>query len=870
MRLWRAILNQYRKSRVEAELDSELRAYADLLTDQKVRAGMDPGDARRAALIDLGGLEAVKEQVRDARSLAWLDSSRQDARYAFRALRRTPGFTAIAVLSLALGIGANSALFSVFYAVLVRPLPYPGSADLLSAGIGDAGKTGATVLTPEFVAWQLDQHVFTGRASWNDQQYNLTGAAAPERIIGATVSNNFLQVLGLHPAIGRDFAPAEHGAAIITSELWQRQFSSDPAAIGRPIMLSDTAVTLVGVLPQGFRFPGDLPAEILVPDDLPAPPNFNARRMGLLHAIGRLRPGVSETRAAGELDAISRRYAQLAPQFFRRGSRTRSGVIVHSLHSELVGDTRPVLVALLGAVGLVLLLACVNVANLQLARAAVRQREIGMRSALGASRMRLARWLVMENLVLAGLAGAIGLAVAAGLLSVFRASAGVAFGGGQDLTVGWRLAVDAFAFSTLAGLLVGIAPALLAPRMNLNDVLKSGALSVIGGRGAWLRSLLVGGQVALALVLLLASGLLLRSMAAVLAVDLGFRPGHLLMASLRLTSPRQQTDGGTRAFLESLLGRLRALPGVDSAAVMNSPPMTGYSLGMMVTLDGRPPEPGHEIGVPVIAATPDYLRVLGIRLVRGRFLDDRDRPGSPDVAVVSERFVEHVFHGADPLGKHVFWSATPTTVVGVIGDVRHSGPERPAEPEMVISEWQHPQSVARLLLRTYGDPMALAGAVRPLVWSLDKDLPVSDITTMDDRLALAGGSRRLETGLLGAFGLLALLLSAVGIYGVAAEAVAQRTREIGLRMALGARSADIARSVMGRGMALAAGGIAAGAAAAFFLVRYVKALLFGIQPGDPMALAAAVVLLFAVAVVAGAIPARRAARIDPVAALRCD
>jgi putative ABC transport system permease protein len=872
VRLLRGLSKLVRKSRADSELDGELRSYIDMATDQKVRDGMDPASARREAMIEFGGVEAVKEQVRDVRTFAWLDSCCQDARYALRGLRKNPGFTTIALLSLALGIGANSAIFAVFYSVVVRPLPYSDPGQLLAVGRGHPGQTGSSVFTPEFVAWQNDQHVFTDLASWNDAAFNLTGAAEPERLIAAEVSPNFLEVLKVHPVMGRDLSPAGKHEAIITYELWQRQFAADSSVIGRPILLSDTATTLVGVLPPHFRFPGDLRPDVLVPDDLPNPPNFAAARFGALHGIGRLRPGATAQAAAAALAAISQRLEPLMPDFVKQW---RAGTIVraYSLHNELVGDTGPILAALVGAVGLLLLLACLNVANLQLARAAVRRREIGLRTALGASRKRLARLLIIENLVLASIAGALGLAVASALSQLLPVSAGIPLADAIAVRVGWRLAAVSFAFSTIAGLLVGVAPALLAPRLEVSDVLKSGALSLVDGRGTRLRSFLVASEVALALVLLLGSGLLLRSLKRVLDVDLGYRTDHVLMANLRLAGPKYQEDAPKREFLRSLLANAQALPGVDSAAIVNSPPLAGgYSLGMGVFsgADERRVTGANPIGSAIVAATPDYLRVLQIRLLRGRMLNDRDRPGSPLVALVNESFVKDVFHGVDPLDKMVYGFDGPTQVVGVFADVRHSGPEGKAGAEMLVSQWQHPQHVANLVIRTRQDPAQLASAIRPAVWSVDKDLPVSTISTMDDRLAKAGSSRRIRTALLGSFGFLALLLAAVGIYGVASEAVAQRTREIGLRMALGARSADVVRSILGRSLLLSAAGIVAGAVAGIFLVRYLKSLLFGVQPTDAIAFGAAASLLFAVSFLAGYGPARRAARTDPMTALRCE
>ncbi len=726
------------------------------------------------------------------------------------------------------------------------------------------------MLTPEFVAWQLDQHVFTGLASWNDAQFNLTGAATPERLTAAQVSPNFLQVLGTRPALGREFVPSDRHAAIITYDLWQRQFAGDPAAIGRSILLAGTPDTLVGVLPPHFRFPGDLHAEVLVPDDLPNPPDFYAASFGGLRGIGRLRPGVTAERAVSDLSSISQRWEPQMPGGFRnlrRGTRVTASLCTRSW----LATHGPVLVALLGAVGLLLLLACVNVANLQLARATVRRREIGLRAALGASRARLARLVVIENLVLAAIAGAAGLLLASWLLRLLPTSANIALADAGDLRVGWRLAGAAFAFSTLAGLLVGLAPAMLAPRLDVSEVLKGGALSLIGGRGARVRSLLVAGQVALALVLLLGSGLLLRSLQSVLSIDLGYRPDHVLMASMRLAGPRYKEDASKSAFLR-IAGR--APPGASGRGIGR----TGE-----FAADGR----------RLFARRRRHSRCSAARSrARHRFGHRGSDPGlfarfgnppaararprrprssrRPDAVIVNESFVKSVFRGADPIGRPVFWMGSRSEVVGVIADVHHSGPEGEGGPEMLVSEWQHPQHVVTVVLRTKNDPKSLEGSIRPAVWSIDKDLPVANISTIEDRLERAGSSRRVETVLLGSFGLLALLLSAVGIYGVASEAVAQRTREIGLRMALGARSGQVISAIMRRSFALSVAGIAAGAIAGMFLVRYLKALLFGVKPTDATAFIAAAAVLFAVSLLAGYVPARRAARIDPMTALRCE
>ena len=860
----------FRRRNSEAELDAELRAYLDLSTDENLRAGMTPEAARRAALLKLEGMAQVKEQCREARRFHWLTGFWQDVYCAFRNLARHRGFTAVAVLSLALGIGANAAIFSVFYSVLLQPLPYRNAGGLYTIGRTANGSTFVT--GPELEAWRAGNHVFEGLAGWNDGSFNLTGFGTPERIQGAVVTPDLLSVLGVSPALGRDFAAADGrlgapGAMLLTHEFWTRHFASDPTVAGRAVSLNGEPYTITGVLASQFRFPSDLAPEALVCQR--STPQSDS--VAMMTVIGRPRPGIAASRIAVDLQAVSDHSAADMPPFIRY--LLKSKVIVTPLHEQMTGDRRPALAALLGSVVLLLLIACVNVANLQLARAAIRQREIGLRAALGASRGRIARWLVVENLALSGFAGILGIGAAYGMLALLRSTPGVPPAVLDHLAAGSALWCAVAALSVLAGLLCGLAPALLAPRLGLNDALKSGALAIAGGRGSRLRSVLVIAQVALALVLLAGAGLLLRSLQRVTAIAFGFRPDHVLTVRMRLPASRYPSPLKQSQFVEALLGRVSNLPGVESAGITSGLPLAGYGAAAAIWFEGQPAPPmSKRPFVPVMGVTPNYFHAMGIALLTGRGFDGRDTGQAPLAAVVNEAFVRRFYPGGGALGKRiqmgVYGAQQFIAIVGVVDNVRHAGREKEPDPQIFISQAQQPGPNLSLAIHTLNDPEGLAAAVRSAVWSIDKEEPVYGVMTMESRISEAGVQRRVETLLLTAFGLLAMCLAAIGIYGVVAEAVNQRTREIGVRMALGADAADVVRMVMRRSLALAAVGIAAGAGASFYLTRFLQSLLFGVKASDAVTFATAGAALMGVALLAGYLPARRASHIDPAAVLR--
>jgi putative ABC transport system permease protein len=864
------------RGRMEKDLARELRYHLDRRIEDLITSGLSESEARRRAAIEFGGVAQVEEEVRDTWVSRWFHDLARDVQYAGRTLRRNRGFTSVTLLSLALGIGANSATFGVFHAVLVRPLQYSHPDRLLSLAIVSQSSPGGHVLTPEFVAWRLSSRSFDGLTAWNDEQFNLTGAGTPERIIGASVTENFLPVLGVQPVLGRSFSAADDPAsgmtALLTHQLWQRHFGASRAVVGRVVVLNDQPCTVVGILPHGFRFPGEIDPEILVTARLPAQPDWGAQTMGMLRVIGRLRQGVNADRASAELSAIHARHEADMPGWLRRQRKGATTQVV-PLQQKLVGDTRPALLVLIGAVGLLLLIACVNVASLQLGRVSVRRREIGLRTALGASRARIARSLVIENLMLSVLAGIVGVFVAAALLNVLKLFPGLPLRDPSDLQPSWVLGGVAFLLSTLCGLAIGLAPALTSPKTDLNDLLKTGSRSLVIGRGTVVRSILVSGQVALALILLLGSGLFLRSLRNVLVVDPGFESRGAITARLNLPGSRYALESQRVAFNNALLEEVRRLPGVLAAGTTNALPLTGYTLGASILVEGQPePPPGERPGAPVLIVSPGYFPAMGIRLLAGRSFNDRDSENAPRVAIVNSSFARQFFASNDVIGKRVRFGSSQdwAAIVGVTVDVRHAGREKAVQPELFVPASQVPTHRVNLVVRSTIDPSNLAASLRSAVWAIDKDLPVYDVATMEERLWRSGEARTAQTLLLASFALLAMSLTAVGIYGVASEAVQQRTGEIGLRMALGARGHEVRRMVMKRSFALALSGIAVGSAGSLVLVRYLASLLYGIEPTDKGTFVSVGFVLLLVTLLAGYVPARRASRIDPIVALRCE
>ncbi|HET9983694.1 MAG TPA: ABC transporter permease [Longimicrobiales bacterium] len=892
------------RGRRERELADELAFHLEMATEQNIARGMSAAEARRAALLAFGGVERFKEEARDARGTRLLENFAGDVRYAARGLRRAPGFTAAAVVTLGLGIGANSAIFSAVDAVLLRPPPFPapGRLVLLWGQRPDAGSPELPISYPNFRDLREATSAFAGVAAWSsfeDSRLVLTGAGEPEQLRFGVASGDFFDVLGVWPVAGRTFTPADDearsGPVVLVSEgLWRRRLGGEPGAVGRSLTLDGRPYTVVGVLPASFRFGGDRHApDVWIPlgqDPAGTGPRSRqfARGASFLGVVARLRPGVGVGRAQADADAAAARLAERYPHFDREWR-----IRVVPLAERAVEGRRPTLLVLLAAVGCVLLIACANVANLLLARGTTRARELALRTALGAGRARIVVQLLTEAGVLALAGGALGLAAAAGLLRLLGhldlASPSV-FVPYTTPTTALRVDGRALAF-TLAlcaatTALAGLWPALHAARGGSASRLADGGRGSDAPAGRRTRDALVVAEIAVSLVLLAGAGLMLRTLTALRRVDPGFHAEHVLTAEVGLPDGRYADPDRVRAFWGALLERARALPGVRDAGAVQLLPLAGIGPSTDFVLEGGPPpRPGEGPEVRYAVATPGYVGALGIRVLRGRDFDRRDDERAARVALVSESMARHSWPGQDPIGKRVALSiealrfrgdgppildfpSAYRTVVGVVADVRHDALSREPAPHLYLPLAQHPAREMTVVLRTTGDPAALAAALRRTVASIDPAQPVSDIRGMEDVVAQTVGQPRYRTLLLGLFGAVAALLAAIGLYGVLAYGVARRTREIGVRIALGATSRDVFRLVGADALRLAAAGLALGVAGALAATRMLSGLLFGVRAIDPLTFLAATAGLLAVAAAAAWLPARRAACVDPADALR--
>ncbi len=790
--------------------------------------------------------------------------------------RSAPLFTGIAVATLALGIGANTAIFSFVQGVLLAPLPYPEPERLVTVWENHTARGGPEQEWTGLAAledWQAESRAFAGLAGFSGWQPNLTGAGEAERLPGLQVSDEYFQVLGIEPARGRAFAPAEgrSGAprvVILTHELWRRRFGGDPRLLGGTIALNGEPHTVVGILAPGAEAPIGTTAEVFRPLRFdPAEPDYGNY---YLRVIGRLREGLGAAAARDDMARVLTRIAERQPAAYR-------GVdaLVLPLLDTVVGPAKRALLVLLAAVGLVLLIACANVAHLLLVRASARGREMAIRTALGAGRGQIVRQLLTESLLLAGAGGALGLLLGVWSIGLLRslapAEAPRLDGVGVDLPVfAFTLAV-----SVAAGLLFGLAPALQAARPDLVRSFKEGSRAAGSGRATRrLRGALVAGEVALSLTLLVAAGLLIQSFVRVLAVDPGFRPRDLLLARLALPDADYPEDAQVAAFYDQLLARLAQRPDVEAAAAVSLTPLSGSESDWNFLIEGQPlPEPGQEPATAYRAATPDYFRTMGIPMLRGRALAPEDRLGAPPVVVVNQTFAERWFAGRDPLGRRIRMGSLESeepwsTIVGIAGDVHHRGLDQPPRDEVFLPHAQFPGRAMTLVLRAAGDPLALIPAVRAEVRALDRNVPVAEPEVMAEVVSSSVATSRFTTALLLAFAAIALLLAAVGIYGVTAYTVAQRAQEIGVRMALGADRRRVLVLVVRQGMAPILAGIAAGLAGAFAATRALSSMLFEVSPQDPRTFAGVALLLAAVALLANVLPAREATEVQPVVALR--
>jgi predicted permease len=791
-----------------------------------------------------------------------------DVRIAARRLRRAPGFTAVALLTLALGIGATTAIFSVVNGVLLRPPPYP-DADRLVVAWGvypDFGRTSTSL--PDFLDWR-DGFARVGElAAFGNASYTVTGGREPERARGVAITSNLFRVLGVAPVAGRAFTPDdERGAVarvvILGNEYWRRNYAGDPGVVGRSIVLNGIPRTIVGVAPPAMEYPAT--PDLMVPQRTDT--TFN-RRAEFLDVVGRVKPGVTVEQARAALAGISRRLAQQYPQ---TNARIRSDL--QSLQDELVGPARRALLVFMGAVGLVLLIACANVANLLLARSAGRSREVALAAALGAGGGRIFRQLLVESVVLGLTGGALGVALAAGGVKLLKASQFEAIPRLAAVSVDGRVLGFAVAVSVVTGLLFGLAPALRLSHESLQGSLRSGGRSLAGAVGSRrTRDALVLAEVALAVVLLVGAALLLRSFGRLLDVRPGFDAEHVLAAQVSLPRLRYATDERAVGLWDGALERVRATPGVTSAALASSVPFGGVAY-WSVQVEGRTSDPNRTVNEDAQSyfVSDDYFRTLGIGLVRGRVIEARDRAGAQPVAVVNEEMVRRFWPGRDPLGSRVTVDGqTWATVVGVVANTRQEGVSEKPYAQLYFSVAQGAPRTAYIVARSSGDPERLTAPVRAAVAALDPELAVYDTRTLAQRLDANVARPRVTAALVSLFAAVALALAAVGIYGVVAYAVTQRAREFGIRLALGARGRDVVRLVVGQGTAPVLAGLALGLGGAWGASRVLGSMLYGVSATDPLAFAGVAVFLGAVALVAAYVPARRATRVDPVVVLAQD
>jgi predicted permease len=860
----------FRRGQVEAELNEELRYHLERQIEVNTAAGMSVEEARYAALRAMHGLDQRKEECRDMRRVRLIEDLWRDFRFSLRSLLKRPGFTAIALLALALGIGANTAIFSLVNAVILQPLPYRDPDRLISVYGTRNRSTQGSVGPTDFLDYRSQNKTFEQFAASGSMMLpmNLTGSGEPERLNASIITGNYFDTFGVRPALGRGFSlenekTGQDHVTVLSHAFWQTRFGGDPNIVNKTINLDGKAYEVLGVMPAEVVLPQ--PAQLWVPINFDADPEMKMRNARFLRGIGRLKEGVTLDQAQTDTDLIA---AQLEQQY--PDSNTGWSLRLIPLREILVGGSRTMLFILFGAVGFVLLIACANVANLLLVRAAARQKEIAMRTALGASRLRIIRQMITESLLLAIFGGALG-----ALLAVAGVKLLVSLGEDNiPRTANVKIDATVLAFTLLislaTGLLFGLAPAIRTMKENLVDALKDG---IRGGSEATVknrtRSLLVVFESAIAVMLLIAAGLLIRSLVALQNVDPGFDPNNVL--TLRVDLPRQKYNTPEKAsnFFEQLETRVAGLPGVEAVGLITDLPLSGEARDMPYRVEGRPATSDIAF-VDFRRVNKNYFSAMRIPLRRGRNFTEQEVRQSDKAIVVSQAFVDSVFPNEEALGKRlIIWSGIrnePYEIIGIVGDTRYQSLQ--GEPSATMYVPTRELLFVNLVIRTQGDPLSLVGGVRKEVNALDPDQPIAAIRPMTEWVAMSAAGARYRTTLLGLFALLAMILAATGIYGVMSYSVAQRTQEIGVRMALGARPLDVLKLVVRQGMMLALIGVIVGLAGALALTRVMSSLLFGVTERDPITFVAVAALLIVVAFISCFVPAHRATKVDPLVALR--
>jgi predicted permease len=874
------LLAFFQRSLLDRDLDDEMAAHLELAVEENLERGLAPAEARRQALLRFGGPQQAKEQHREARGLPFLDTLIQDLRFAFRMLRKSPGFTSVAILTLTLGIGANTAIFSVVYAVLLKSLPYPRADRLVmlyeNVRLPTYQNDRNEVSSGNLSDWAKQNSVFENIAAYSNRSFNLTGTGEPLRVEGELVSANFFATLEVEPPLGRVFAPEEDrfGAShvvVLSDGLWRNQFGSDPQILGKKLLLDGEGYEVIGVMPPRFHFP-DLDDQLWVPLAM-TPAERENRGSHYLDVFARLKPGLALEQAQAEMSRIARRLTELYP-----GSNTGQTVNIVPLQEDLAGPVRSTLLVLWGAVGLILLIVCANVANLLLARASARQREVAVRLALGASRPRLFRQLLTESTVLALFGCIFGLLLARWGVSVLKLLATSHLPRTEEFSLNTPVFVFSIVIAVFVGLISGLAPALQTGRESVPETLKSGSRESTTGSRLRVRNLLVIVETALGVIVVIGAGLLLRSFLRIEQSPLGFQPQGVL--SFRVIPRGQRYSGLSQrsAFYQQAIERIEAFPGVQSAAAVTFIPLTFVRGSKGFTIEGRPPiAPGQIPMAGYDVVTPGYFATMHVPLSQGRDFLWSDTPETQPIIIINEAMAKAYWPQQEPLGKRIRQGGPDDhqfswlTIAGIVGDIREFDPLTAPRPTMYfpITQFPDPGGILRdWVARSVGDPLTVASSVRAAVWSVDKDLPVTRVRTMQEVWSVSIASQRLNLLLFGLFAGLALVLATVGIYGVMACNVAERTREIGIRVALGARRNDVVKLVLTQGFRLAALGLLLGVTAAFVLTRLMASMIYGVSSTDAATFFTVALLLGAVALLACYIPARRALRVDPLVALR--
>jgi putative ABC transport system permease protein len=813
----------------------------------------------------------------DVRKRTMMDKLRQDVRYALRAWRRRPAFAAIAIVTLALGIGANTAMFSIVNAVLLRPLPYADADQLVMLWGRTSTQPQGLVSYREFLEIRQRTRSFSDIALWLTQSVNLTQVNEPQRIIGAFVSGSFFDVAGVHAERGRLFDQADSDPAapkpvtVITHDFWQRRFNGDPAALGSTVTLNGLPLTIIGIVSAPFdvkSVPAGgwlLDCDAFIPaGHLPVPGGVAGAGPAFL-GIGRMKPGVTVARANADLDVLSAALMAAYPDTQKGRTAT-----AQSLQETIVGDARTPLLLLLASVGVVLLIACVNVSNLLMARAVDRQKEIALRSALGASRWAVLRQLAVEATLLATVAAGAGLLLGRWSLQSLRWLRPPTVPIPDHIPMDLRVLLFTVAVGAAVALLCGLAPALRVSRADLSHVLQGARRATATGRAT--RDWLVVAEIALSVALVAVSGLLIQSMLALQKVNLGFDSSNVLTLQFRLPASKYTKPEDIARFFQNAIAHVRTAPGVESAALVRRSPFSGNWGDTPYTVEGRPTEDGTQPRAEQNIVTPDYFRAMRIPLARGRDFSDRDDRHAQPAVIVNQTFAHATWPGDDAIGKHIKVPELQDwlTVVGVVGDTKHRSATEPSRPQLYLAHYQLPMIFTSVVVRTSVPPATVANDVRRAVWAVDKDQPMWAVRSLEDLVAASHGSTRFLASLLGIFSLVALVLAAVGIYGVMSYAVTERTHEIGIRMALGASADRVMREIVRHGLALTAAAVVLGLTIALALARITRGVLFGVGPGDPLTLGGAAALLALVSLAACYVPARRAARVDPLLALNAE